>query len=604
MTTKLMRTPLFTFLFLLALPGLCLAQATLIEKSLAGLAASPPFSPDSFDFVVMADSNSLEPLVQSDVFRNMVREFNVLKPSFVIEAGDIVLGGAAEGVPQQWDVFDAVIRGLEVPYFPAPGNHDITDAATEKIWSDRNGPTYYSFRYGNSLFVSLNTEAQDAVQNIPDSQIAWLNTVLDATDAKNIFIYLHRPLFTNLGDPDLDDMLWDKHWANVAETFKGHPVRAVFAGHKHIYRDCGTRDGVRYVICGGASVYGMDGKEEEGSFNHYLLVRVRGEEFGWSVIKPHAVLPPDYVTRARIGELYNIRNKWINAEELSVPLGEAVDKEITLSVQNTSDKTMTSSLSWESKPGWNVSPGTADFKVAANSFTELRFRFKSDNAQFPVPFFSMRYEETQHGPAVNVTQDLKLVPSIQAARAQHGVVLDGRLDEWQGTRMAPLIYPIGFEGNAPKDLASELGFMWDDDYLYLAVKTQDNEHHQPYGGDIVWSADNVEIFLGDWSWGLTLTKKGPEVFMYWGVDVAGQAINTDVELAVKREGAQTTYEAAFPKSLLTPLKLSEGSSFRFNTLMNDIDPSGPVKGRHWLQLVPEKSSEGGPKPKMEIVLKR
>jgi cellulose/xylan binding protein with CBM9 domain/calcineurin-like phosphoesterase family protein len=604
MDAKHLRRPLLSLGLVITLSGLCLAGQTLIEQSLAKLESSPPPSPDSFDFIVMADSNSLKPLVQTDIFRGMIREFNLWKPSFVIEAGDIILGGSAEGVPKQWDLFGQVIQELETPYFPTPGNHDISDPATENIWTARIGPTYYAFRYGNSLFVSLNTEAQDAVQNIPDKQVTWLSNLLDHTEAKNIFIYLHRPLFTNLGDPDNDDTLWDKHWSNVAETFEGHPVRAVFAGHKHVYRDCGIRDGVRYVICGGASTYGMDGKEEEGSFNHYLIVRVRGDEFKWTVIKPNAVLPPDYITRARIGELYNIRNKWIHAEELEVPLGEPADNEIKITIKNTSDGPLRSCLSWQRRSAWTIFPKSTDYKVAAHSSTDLCFRIKSDKAQFPVPFFSTTYEQTQHGPAVDIRQDLKLIPTIKAAHAANGVILDGVLDEWQSVQMVPLVYPVNFKESTPEDLTAELGFMWDDDYLYLAVQTLDNEHHQPYAGDIVWSADNVELFLGDWSWGLTLTKNGPEAFMYWGVDEAGNAVNSDVKLAVRRENTKTTYEALFPQSLLTPLQLSQGNSFKVNMLMNDLDPSGPKKGRHWLQLVPEKSAEGGPKPKIKVVLQK
>jgi hypothetical protein len=120
----------------------------------------------------------------------------------------------------------------------------------------------------------------------------------------------------------------------------------------------------------------------------------------------------------------------------------------------------------------------------------------------------------------------------------------------------------------------------------------------------VWSADAVEMFLDDWSWGLSLTAKGPEVFVYWGVDVSAEMVNTDVKLAVTRDGNRIVYEAAFPQSHLTPLKLAPGNSFRFNALMNDLDSSGPEKSRHWLQLVPQGDSAGNPGPRVKVVLKQ
>lgn len=581
------------------------AAPRLVERSLAKLEKTPPSAPDCFDFIVVADSNSLKPLEQSDVFRRCIQEFNILKPNLVVHAGDMILGGSAEGLPPQWDLFEQVIGQCEAPYLPAPGNHDITDPASEQLWLDRIGPTRYTFRYGNSLFILLNTEEQGAAERISDEQTAWMRQQLEASDARNVFVFLHRPLFAHDGDPDQAEALWDKQWSNMAEAFRGHPVRAVFAGHEHLYRDCGTRDGVHYVICGGASVYGMGGPEDEGSFNHYLLVRVRGADISWSVIKPNSVLPENAVTSARIDELYNIRNKWIRAGELFVPLGQAVDQDLTVTISNTSDKPMKSSLAWETAPGWNVSPAETTYEVAAAASADLKFRVtaeKPENAQFPVPFFTTGYEQTKHGPSITVKQDLRFVPTVRAVRAPASVTIDGVLDEWQNAQTARLVYPVGFDGKDKNDLDSEMGFMWDDQWLYLAVNTQDNEYCQPYAGDIVWSADNVEMFLDDWSWGLTLTQKGPEVFLYWGGGKAGEEVNTDVKLAVKRDGTRIVYEAAFPSSCLTPLKLARGNSFRFNALMNDLDPSGPVTTRHWLQLVPEKAKTGGPKPRMKFIL--
>jgi hypothetical protein len=71
---------------------------------------------------------------------------------------------------------------------------------------------------------------------------------------------------------------------------------------------------------------------------------------------------------------------------------------------------------------------------------------------------------------------------------------------------------------------------------------------------------------------------------------------------VKREGTKTTYEAAFPKSHLTPLTLEAGESFRFNALMNDLDASGPLEDRHWLTLVPERGTKGSRPPKVKVLL--
>ena len=576
---------------------------TLIEQSLEALAAAPP-SDGNFDFIVVGDSNTLKPLEQSDLFKGFLREFNVLKPPFVIHVGDIVLGGAADGVPAQWDLFDEVIAACGPPFFPIPGNHDISDAATEEIWKKRIGPNHYAFNYGNALFVLLDSEEVGAKERISDAQVRWLKAQLESSKAENIFVFLHQPYFEKEGDPDTADAYWEAHWANVAEAFRGHPVRAVFSGHRHGYLDCGIHEGVHYVITGGAAMYGLDGPPEEGGFNHYLLVQVRGQEVTWAVMKPGAVFPEEVVTSERMDELYNVRNKWVAADEIDVPLGETVSRDFTITINNPHEGPMQSSLNWTTEPGWTVTPLEIAYEVAGSSSTTLTFHVASqENARFPVPSLHTLYSQTQFGPPVDVSQDLKLVPVLRAVRAQTPITLDGELDDWQGAQFMPLEYPVGFDGPDAEDLVSRLAFQWDDSHLYLAVETQDNEYHQPYAGDIVWSADNVEMFLDGWSWGLTLTEQGPEVFLYWGVEVSAETVNTDVQLAVTRDGTKIVYEAAFPAKCLTPLQLALGNSFRYNALMNDLDPTGPVERRHWLQLVPQRGANGSQPPKVKVVLK-
>lgn len=582
------------------------AGAAHIEKALEALKQAPPVCPETIDFIVFADSNTLEPLEQSETFRQILREANVLKPDFVFEAGDIVLGGAADGVPAQWDVFDEAIATCERPYLAVPGNHDISDAATEQIWIDRMGPTHYAFEYGNSCFIGLNSEEVGALNRISDEQVAWLREALEATRAANIFVFLHKPYFAHVGDPETAETLWNNQWSNVAEAFRGHPVRAVFAGHEHLYRDCGVRDGVHYVICGGAAAYGIKGNEDEGKFNHYLLVRVRGEDVNWSVIKPGSILPSDSVTAARIDELFQIRNRCITSEEVFVPWGKPLDQDVEVVVRNPNPGTLKSEIVWDVPEGWSVSPPTLGYEIGANGAMGMKFRVRAagpEGARFPVPILKTNYNQTQHGPAVEVLQDLRLVPVLEAPRAKGAVAIDGALGEWGAAEFAPSLYPVGFSGTDKDDLACETGFMWDEEWLYLAVRAHDNEFHQPFAGDIVWKADNVEMFLGEWSWSLSLTNAGPEVFLYWGVGASEETVNTDVRLAVTRTGKEVIYEAAFPQALLTPLKLAPGNSVRYNALMNDLDPAGPEKDRHWLQLVPETGSPGNPRPRIKVELR-
>jgi len=323
-----------------------LVAAPIIVKSLAQLEQSPPASADAFDFVVTGDTHSNKQLVfQTDIIKGMIREWNILKPALVLEVGDLVLGGSAENVPPQWDLFQKTIAECRAPYFAAPGNHDISDAASERLWLERMGPTYYAFSYGNTRFIMLDSEEVDALDAISAAQLAWLKKELETTKARNILLFLHQPYFASYGDPSKIDEAWAKRWKPMADLIHGHPVRAVFAGHEHGYRDFGVRDGVHYVVCAGGASFGK-GRETEGYFNHYLFVRVRRDEVNWAVIKPGNVLPADVATNEQAAELFDIRHRLVACDEVAAPFGEQVDREVKIHIANPFMATFKSSVSY------------------------------------------------------------------------------------------------------------------------------------------------------------------------------------------------------------------------------------------------------------------
>ena len=181
------------------------AEEPIISRSLAQLEKAPPASPEAFDFVVTGDTHSNRQLVyQTDLFKGMIREWNILKPAFALEVGDLILGGSANNVPPQWDLFQKTIAECRVPYLSAPGNHDISDALSERLWLERMGPTYYAFSYGNTRFIMLNTEEVDALDVISDAQFAWLKQELETTKAKNILVFMHQPYFVVVRRPGQD----------------------------------------------------------------------------------------------------------------------------------------------------------------------------------------------------------------------------------------------------------------------------------------------------------------------------------------------------------------------------------------------------------------
>jgi len=575
---------------------------TLAEQALNQLRASPPASSESFDFAVVADTRSLSVTEQSETWKQIIKDVNVLRPAFLVDVGDLILGGAADLVPAQWDEYLRVAADLEVPLFPVTGNHDISDAATEKIWLERVGPTCYAFSYGNSRFIALNSEEVGAGQRLSDDQIAWLKADLESANAKHIFLFLHKPYFVaGWNEPN-----WTSSWDNVAATIQGHPVRIVFGGDNHLYRYMGQRDGVDYVISAGGGAE-IRHPVDEGGFHHFVLVRVRGGDVSWSVIKPGAVLPPDVVTQARVDEVRDVRRNWVGTETIEIAQDEGFDRNVTVFVQNPYDAAFDSDVTWEVPAGWHVEPEQMSYHAKAKDITYLDFRVRADGPEavrFPVPTLKTAFKATQHGGPVDVERRLDLVPVYTVPKAAVSVTADGDLSEWSNSTPMPLRYPWEFDIANTEDLSAQCRLMWDAENLYLAVETHDDEFHQPYAGDVVWSADGIQLFLtGKWEWGLTLTESGPEVFLYKGVDREWETVNSAVKLGIKRDGPATVYEAVFPKSELTPVELTPGSTFTFSIVANDLDPSHPERPRHWAELTPGVGDAipGSPMAKLELV---
>lgn len=593
-----MRQP-FICVFVLAVAGVAVAAGAepVIERSLARLEQSPALCDGSFEFVVAGDTQSNRQLAyQTDLFRGMIREWNILKPAFVIEVGDLILGGSADGVPQQWDLFEETIAACEPPYLPVPGNHDISDALTEQIWLDRMGPTRYSFGYGNSRFIVLDSEEVEALDRLSDEQVAWFKDEIERSKEANIFVFLHQPYWSDEDDPRNFGATWARRWQYLADAMRGHPVRVVFGGHDHRYRYFGQRDGVHYVIAaGGAS---MNGPDLEGKFSHYVLVRVRGEEVSWSVIKAGAVLAPDSSTVERAAEMADIERRLVSCEEMPVKIGEGFDQNVAIRVENPFDKGFDSTMTWDVPEGWNVEPPSTPYTVAGQGQVELPFRVwwaGQGEARLPAPSYTTRYANTSFGKPHDVKVDLPVVPTADAPRSPGEVRLDAILEEWAEAAPVRLNYVTGFDAGTyePANISGTCRAMWDEGNLYLAFELDDDAHFQPYGGDIVWLADCIELSVSGSAWGFSLTKAGPEVFYYLGAGLSAETVNKDVRLAVRREGGRTTYEAAFPARVLPQVRLVPGSSFVLGALVSDVDAEGGKK--HELALTPDGVSSGGVK---------
>jgi hypothetical protein len=259
-----------------------------------------------------------------------------------MQTGDAVLDG---GDPRQWNTsFVGLVNRLTteggVPYFLAPGNHDVTaaeelvnpqrqqglrnylDAMSRLIPSDdarrrlRGYPTY-AFAYGNTFVLALDSNiANDRMQ------YEWVKGQLEGLDRKryvNVVVMFHHPVFSS--GPHGGLMVEAPSAAlrsRYMPLFRAHHVKLLFAGHDHLfehwvesYTDNAGRHRMDLVVTGGggAPLYTYQGEPDltqylrsneaskvqlehlvkpgpEPGDNpfHFIIVRVDGDRMDMEVI--------------------------------------------------------------------------------------------------------------------------------------------------------------------------------------------------------------------------------------------------------------------------------------------------------------------------------
>lgn len=249
-------------------------------------------STGEFTFAVFGDFRpSRRDRPYSEAFLKMLDEMNMISPSFILSVGDAYYGygGSFQRFKNEIDYFLSRIKSLDTPFFNVIGNHEAGGALErENYIKDRFRNLYGSFDYGNSHFILLDTDEAGREGTIQGEQLKWLEKDIEANkNAENIFVLMHRPLFSALdGELNKGKSFKDKsNRDNLHRLFKKYGVRAVFAGHEHLFSET-VKDGIKYFITGGGGSP-LDQSPSKGGFFHYLIVKVKDRDMVIDVIAPY-----------------------------------------------------------------------------------------------------------------------------------------------------------------------------------------------------------------------------------------------------------------------------------------------------------------------------
>jgi predicted MPP superfamily phosphohydrolase len=189
-----------------------------------------------------------------------VNKGNIVEPNFLVVTGDLINN---QGSTSQAAYYNSYAAGLKptIPLYNVPGNHDIGDAPSPTsyaFWnanlkspasSDPN--TWYSFTYGNNLFICLDSMVLKNPTNYPGKdteQMNWLTTTLaGASGYDNIMVFMHISLCltsTTEADQTFNMPLTVRN--QLLSLFHTYGVKAVFSGHAHY--NSYVRDGELEIV--------------------------------------------------------------------------------------------------------------------------------------------------------------------------------------------------------------------------------------------------------------------------------------------------------------------------------------------------------------------
>jgi hypothetical protein len=208
---------------------------------------------NNFSFVVYNDSQ-LHDIRHTYVVKRIKEQYN---PHFILRPGDLVEHGHNES---QWreHFISAYPLTSNIPIYPALGNHEYNNELYYKAFDlPRGGGDYYkrwySFEYGNSLFISLDSNIVEA-NALYNRQLTWLeDTLKNNADKEHIFVFFHHPFWTS--SAEYGSMIENnpeghantKNWYPV---FKEYGVKVVFNGHIHLYERY-VKDDIQFITFGG-----------------------------------------------------------------------------------------------------------------------------------------------------------------------------------------------------------------------------------------------------------------------------------------------------------------------------------------------------------------
>ena len=409
------------------------------------------------------------------VYPRVIEAINAQKPDLVVTVGDHIEGYGQdyELVQAQWDTALAMLQTIEAPVHMTPGNHDIWDDESEKIYFERTGrKPFYSFDHENSHFVILDNSRIDTWNDMGLSQISWLMRDLTFAQADNIFVFFHKPFWEQTLHRGGED--------TVHKLLADNRVDAVFSGHYHTYFTA-EYGGIDYTTIGssGGGIWEVPQPELRGEFFQFAMVEVLpdGYELTLHNVDTGETYPQDFITIELRDEIERIESELIEMSPLHVFDEPAADIDVTISIENAAGEPFSGEAIWDVPDSWDVEPLSRSYTVQSGSEAELQYAASRSGAIYPAPTITLEYLLAD-GRTLEVLKDARIVRTVSAPRVTDAVAPDGEVVELERERAASVVDLYQAEGYEPVTGRTEFLFAHDGAHLFLTAVCEDDDIDQ------------------------------------------------------------------------------------------------------------------------------